>query len=115
MSTQAAVKHHFIVYAPDSTDPEALSRRLSVRPSHLENAKKQKEIGFQKIGGAMLTEDSLTASAADRKFVGSVMIFEASSIDEVKKAIYEDVYYVNNVWDHDKLVILPFLSAAPLS
>jgi uncharacterized protein len=85
------------------------------------------------VGGAMLTEDSIAASATDRKFVGSVMIFEASSIEEVKKAIYEDVYYTSKVvsnlmfyalikskcamilqWDHDKLVILPFLSAAPL-
>jgi uncharacterized protein len=29
----------FFVYAPDYTDPDSLSRRLSVREKHLANAK----------------------------------------------------------------------------
>jgi hypothetical protein len=29
-------KHHFMVYAPDHTDPEAFQRRLGARPEHLQ-------------------------------------------------------------------------------
>ena len=29
----------FAVWAPDYTDPDALNRRLAVRPKHFENAK----------------------------------------------------------------------------
>jgi uncharacterized protein len=32
-------KHLFLLYAPDYTDPDAINRRLAVRPKHLENAK----------------------------------------------------------------------------
>ena len=28
----------FMLYAPDYTDPDALSRRMAVRPKHLANA-----------------------------------------------------------------------------
>ncbi len=39
MSTDTpAPRHKFIVYAPDMTDADALQRRLSVRPAHLEKA-----------------------------------------------------------------------------
>lgn len=39
-SMSEAKKHTFLVYAPDYTDEEALSRRLAVRGKHLEGAKK---------------------------------------------------------------------------
>lgn len=38
--------HTFLVYAPDCTDSEALSRRLAVRESHLSKAKEDKQGGF---------------------------------------------------------------------
>lgn len=38
MSTTAAPRHKFLVYAPDMTDAEAFARRLSVRAKHLEKA-----------------------------------------------------------------------------
>lgn len=37
MSTEP-IRRLFLVYAPDYTDPEALSRRLAVRAKHLEEA-----------------------------------------------------------------------------
>lgn len=39
MSDNSPKKHTFLLYAPDYTDPDALNRRLAVRPKHLENAK----------------------------------------------------------------------------
>jgi hypothetical protein len=38
-TTATPPKHKFIVWAPDSTDPGALARRLAVRPAHLVNAR----------------------------------------------------------------------------
>ena len=40
MSTSGPTLYKFAVWAPDATDPEAFSRRMAVRESHLANAKK---------------------------------------------------------------------------
>lgn len=40
MSTSGPTLHKFAVWAPDMTDPEAFSRRMAVRETHLANAKK---------------------------------------------------------------------------
>ena len=40
MSTASPTLHKFAVWAPDMTDPEAFSRRMAVRETHLANAKK---------------------------------------------------------------------------
>lgn len=45
MSDAKPATHTFVVFAPDYTDAEALSRRMAVRPAHLENAKNLKEKG----------------------------------------------------------------------
>ncbi|PCH35758.1 hypothetical protein WOLCODRAFT_156457 [Wolfiporia cocos MD-104 SS10] len=107
MSTQTL--HKFVVYAPDATDPDASQRRLSVRPKHLENAADLHRGGFIKVGGAMLTPESLTLP--EKKMVGSVFICEAESIEAVRKVVEADVYYTSGVWDKEKMVILPFVSA----
>ncbi len=39
-------KQTFVVWAPDCTDPEAFSRRLAVRPKHLEGIKSLLTQGF---------------------------------------------------------------------
>lgn len=36
----------FMVYAPDQTDPEALSRRLAVRPQHLVDLQVRVAVGM---------------------------------------------------------------------
>lgn len=41
----SSTKSLFVVFAPDYTDPECFSRRLSVRASHLANAAKLLEEG----------------------------------------------------------------------
>ncbi|PCH35759.1 hypothetical protein WOLCODRAFT_156458 [Wolfiporia cocos MD-104 SS10] len=107
MSTQTL--HKFIVYAPDATDPDAFQRRLSVRPKHVEKAADLHRDGIIKVGGAMLTPESLTSD--EKKMVGSVLIYEASNIEAVRKIVEEDIYYTSGVWDKEKLVILPFVTA----
>ncbi|KAJ6616479.1 hypothetical protein B0H10DRAFT_2037227 [Mycena sp. CBHHK59/15] len=101
----------FFVYAPDKTDSGAFERRLSVRAKHFENATKAINDGTIRVGGVLLTPESLTS--ADKKMVGSMMIFEAENLDAVRTMIETDIYYTSGVWDPERLVILPFVAATP--
>ncbi|KAJ6618002.1 hypothetical protein B0H10DRAFT_2031709 [Mycena sp. CBHHK59/15] len=114
MSTSSAspALPRFFVHAPDKTDPDAFKRRLSVRATHLENAKKAIDSGSIRIGGALLTPESLLS--ADKKMIGSMFIFEAENIDAVKKIVESDIYYTAGVWDPERIVILPFVAATPI-
>ncbi|KAJ6532760.1 hypothetical protein DFH09DRAFT_993709 [Mycena vulgaris] len=102
----------FFVHAPDKTDSEAFTRRLSVRTKHLEAAKKAIGDGSIRIAGALLTPESLLSE--DKKMIGSMFIFEAENIEEVKKIIENDIYYTSGVWDPERIVILPFAAATPI-
>ncbi|KAH8103560.1 hypothetical protein BXZ70DRAFT_739117 [Cristinia sonorae] len=110
MST-APAKHQFIVWAPDYTDPEAFDRRLAVRAAHLQNAFELIKNGVIKTGGAMMSPD--TYLTENKKFVGSAMIVEAESIEAVRKQVESDIYWSSNVWDKEKLTILPFFAPPP--
>ncbi|KAF7348546.1 YCII domain-containing protein [Mycena venus] len=101
----------FLVYAPDKTDEGAFERRLSVRSKHLENAAKAISDGVIRVGGALLTPESLTG--AEKKMIGSAMIYEAESLEAVKAIVESDIYYTAGVWDPERLVILPFVAATP--
>ncbi|KAJ7512454.1 hypothetical protein B0H11DRAFT_1698841 [Mycena galericulata] len=101
----------FFVYAPDKTDEGAFERRLSVRAKHLDNAAKGINDGVIRVGGALLTPESLTG--ADKKMVGSILILEAENIETVRTMIETDIYYTSGVWDPERLVILPFVAATP--
>ncbi|KAG2033501.1 hypothetical protein BDR03DRAFT_935625 [Suillus americanus] len=104
----------FIVWAPDYTDEGALQRRLAVRPTHLENIKKLVSQGTLRLGGGFMTPESVDAAAADKKFLGSCIIYEGENIDVVRKLVEDDVYYKTDVWDKEKLVILPIALATVL-
>ncbi|KAJ7148620.1 hypothetical protein C8R43DRAFT_888729 [Mycena crocata] len=103
--------HKFLVYAPDKTDAGAVERRLSARPKHLENATKAINAGIIRVGGALLTPESLTG--ADKKMIGSVIIYQAENIEAVTTMVETDIYYTAGVWDPERLVILPFVAATP--
>ncbi|RDB25246.1 hypothetical protein Hypma_008016 [Hypsizygus marmoreus] len=113
MST-ATSQPRFMVYAPDKTEEGTFERRLSVRPTHLETAKDRIENGFIRVGGVLLTPESIATPTSDKKMVGSVFICEAQNIEEVKKMVESDVYYTAGVWDPEKIVILPFIAATPI-
>lgn len=54
-------------------------------------------VAFAGVGGAMLTPESIASPTAEKKMIGSVIIFEADSIETVRKAIESDIYYTGNV------------------
>jgi len=112
MST--AVSHKFLVYAPDKTDEGAAARRYKVRPRHMEGMAPLIKSGIIKVAGMSMTPESINREGEDRIPVGSVLIVEGNTLEEVRNMIESDIYYTSGVWDPEKLVILPFLSALAL-
>ncbi|KAJ7089208.1 hypothetical protein B0H15DRAFT_839903 [Mycena belliarum] len=113
-STSSPALHRFFVHAPDKTDPDAFARRLSVRATHLEAAKKAIADGIIRVGGALLTPESLLSDDKKMFQIGSMLIVEAENIEAVKTMIEGDIYYTAGVWDPERIVILPFAAATPI-
>ncbi|KAJ6469476.1 hypothetical protein C8R45DRAFT_1017182 [Mycena sanguinolenta] len=103
--------HKFVVYAPDKQDEGAPERRLAVRSKHLEKTSKLISDGVIHVGGALLSPESITGG--EKKMVGSCMICQAESLEAVKSLVESDIYYTSGVWDPERLVILPFVTATP--
>lgn len=103
-----------MVYAPDKVEEGTFEKRLSVRSMHLEEVKGKIAGGFIRLGGVLLTPESIATPTSDKKMVGSMFICEAENIEEVKKVVESDIYYKAGVWDSDRIVVLPFLAATPI-
>ncbi|KAH8111346.1 hypothetical protein DFH11DRAFT_1729555 [Phellopilus nigrolimitatus] len=104
--------YQFLLYAPDKTDAGSLARRLAVREKHLEAAQALSGAVTLKLGRALLSPESIAAPGAPQTMVGSVLIYQAASLDAVRAVVERDVYYTNGVWDPERLVILPFAGLA---
>ncbi|KAG9316411.1 hypothetical protein JVU11DRAFT_2445 [Chiua virens] len=111
-SMSAPRSHTYLVWAPDYTDEGALARRMAVRPKHFIRANKQIKQGILKVAGGLITPE--TQGHRGQKFVGSVLLYEANSIEDVRSLIKEDIYWTENVWDKEKLMIHPMLMATTL-
>ena len=48
------------------------------------------------VGGAMLSPESVEPGG-EVKMVGSVLVFEAETIEEVRKTVESDIYYTSGV------------------
>jgi hypothetical protein len=110
----APTLHHFLVYAPDKTEEGTFEKRLTVRSKHLENVGVLIGNGVIKVGGVILTPESIESATSTPKMTGSMLIIQATNIEAVKKVVETDIYYTTGVWDPEKLVIAPFISATPL-
>ncbi|TFY51611.1 hypothetical protein EVJ58_g10475 [Rhodofomes roseus] len=116
MSTTAGpTLYKFAVWAPDMTDPEAFSRRMAVLRIRLFvlviRCSISADGGLVEFGGGLLSPESIASPTAEKKLVGSMMVFEADSVEAVRKVIESDLYYQNGVWDKEKLQIFPWLQA----
>jgi uncharacterized protein YciI len=86
----------FIVIAYDGTDEGALERRLAVREAHLESAKKMFEGGRWLYAAGILSDDG--------KMIGSMIICEFSSRDELEQQwLKDEPYVVGEVWKEIKV------------
>jgi uncharacterized protein YciI len=88
----------FLILADDYKDPDALSRRLSVREAHLQRMREERTKGNFVVGGAKLNEQG--------NMHGSMLVVQLEDEDAVKKWIDEDPYVTGKVWE--KIEILPF-------
>ncbi|THH20526.1 hypothetical protein EUX98_g8560 [Antrodiella citrinella] len=102
----APTLYKYAIWAPDYADDGCLARRLAVREQHFQDATPLRENG---LGGAMLQEGSELTDQP--KMRGSLLVYEAASIDDVWRLIKQDIYYTGGVWDKERLEITPFRPA----
>jgi len=100
-----AEKREFLCIIPDKEG--VLEARMGVRSQHLQNLAPKVEAGLWTFGGAMLESH---AASTPPPIKGSVMLAMASSAEEVLAQLREDVYAAE-VWDLEKVQIIPFKTA----
>lgn len=97
----------WLAIIPDK--PDSLQKRLAARPLHLEKVQPRVKVGQVVLGGATLDEQPTVDGTPAMN--GSVMIFKADTEEEVRTLIENDEYTKNDVWDIEKMKIMPFRSA----
>lgn len=80
----------FLVTAYDGKDEGALGRRLAVREDHLKATAQMKAEGKTLFAGALVDENE--------KMIGSVLIVNYPSREDVDKWLEVEPYMTNNVW-----------------
>ncbi len=86
----------FLVIIKDATDPEALDRRLAVRPAHFERARAEKKKGILRMGGAILDEHD--------QMIGSSLYVEIESREALQQWLQDDPYTKGNVWQNFEII-----------
>jgi uncharacterized protein YciI len=82
----------FLIHAFDHKDSEAITRRLAAREKHLEGARALHKEGKIVMAGAMIGQNET--------MMGSVVIVEMDSLEEVEQWLREEIYIQENVWDN---------------
>lgn len=80
----------FIVTGYDGKDEGALDRRMSAREQHLQTTSRMKAEG-KTVFAAALTDDN-------GKMIGSVLMLDVVSREELDKWLEVEPYVINNVW-----------------
>lgn len=80
----------FMITAYDGTDGDALARRMKVRPQHLENMSKVREMGHVICAGGLLDDDG--------KMKGSFLIMEFDSRKQLDDYLETEPYMKSNIW-----------------
>lgn len=91
----------YVIIGRDGTDAEALTRRLAVRPQHLEGAALLRSKGQFVEGGAILN--------ADGQMIGSVMILQFETQAEFDAWYAQEPYVTAGVWQ--QIEVHPFMVA----
>lgn len=91
----------YIIHAYDHTDADALDRRMQTRPAHFDYARQLKATGQFVLGGALLD--------ADGKMIGSMLILDLDTEEQLQAYLQTDPYIVQGVWD--KIDVKPFRQA----
>ena len=91
----------FVVIARDGTDEGAKGRRRAARPAHLERSAPLVQRGGILLGGAILDEAG--------EMVGSVVLFDLPTREDVDAWVAEDPYVTGGVWQ--EIEVQPFRPA----
>ena len=90
---------HYVIHAYDH--PNALDRRMAARPAHIDY------VGELKVAGKFLLGGALLDSAGN--MIGSMLILNLETEDELTTYLHMDPYIVQAVWD--KIDRKPFRQA----
>lgn len=88
----------YLVLGRDGKDEQALERRMGQRPLHFETARKLKSQNNFIVGGAMLDDSD--------KMIGSAMIVQFETPEELKAWLDNEPYINGKVWDSYE--VIPF-------
>lgn len=91
----------YLIIAYDGKDEGALERRLAARDAHLKAVARMKSERKMLFAGALLDEN--------KKMVGSAVVVDFPSREELEKWLETEPYMVNNVWK--QLDIKPYSAA----
>lgn len=91
----------YIIHAYDHTDPDALDRRMAVRPAHLAFVRQLKEKGQFVLGGALLNPEQI--------MIGSMLMLELETEADLQTYLKTDPYIVEGVWEN--VDVKPFRQA----
>ncbi|HPL52650.1 MAG TPA: YciI family protein [Bacillota bacterium] len=80
----------FMITAYDGTDEKAMDRRLAVREEHLESVERRFNAGEHLYGAAILDDAG--------KMIGSIMIVDYPSKEELNKWLENEPYIIGDVW-----------------
>jgi uncharacterized protein YciI len=80
----------FLVTGRDRTDEGALGRRMAARPAHIETCDILFKSGKLIFGVALKNDDG--------KMIGSAMVFDVESREELDAILAEEPYVVQKVW-----------------
>jgi len=94
--------NQYLVTAYDFTDTEALPRRMSVRPHHLDAAVELKKTGNYVLGGAILNDEG--------KMIGSVMVLQFETEEGLDAWKQNEPYITQGIWE--SVDIKPFKVAS---
>ncbi len=91
----------YVIHAYDYTDPQALERRMTVRPHHLDGVRELKAKNQFVMGGALLDTDG--------KMIGSMMVLDFESEAQMQEWYGQELYITGKVWE--KIDVKPFKQA----
>jgi len=80
----------FLIVAYDAEDEGAPTRRLEARQAHLDTIARYKASGNMHIGAALIGPEG--------KMMGSVIIADFPTREEMEAWLNEDPYVVHDVW-----------------
>jgi len=106
-SSTAKPKFEWLVMVPDM--PNALAKRVEIRPKHLEDVKSEFVAGNFVLGGAYMS--SPPKEGETPPMIGSALIAVAETKEDVLEKLRKDIYATSGVWDVENAQIWPFKSA----